>query len=125
MRATRLVLPSQDDDRPVVALIDVYSGRPETASAGGKAPQPVPVRRCPMHYADYHFHQNRPGLRVLQTSWHPYSPAHFAVLASDNRWRLYNTKARALSLGQLYGLPFFSIHGWLWSSECTCDASVH
>lgn len=28
---------------------------------------------------------------ALQASWHPGSSSHFAVLASDNRWRLYHT----------------------------------
>ena len=26
-----------------------------------------------------------------QAAWHPGSSSHFAVLASDNRWRLYHT----------------------------------
>jgi hypothetical protein len=30
-------------------------------------------------------------LTVLQAAWHPGSSSHFAVLASDNRWRLYHT----------------------------------
>lgn len=30
-------------------------------------------------------------LLLLQASWHPGSSSHFAVLASDNRWRLYHT----------------------------------
>jgi hypothetical protein len=28
---------------------------------------------------------------ACQASWHPGSSSHFAVLASDNRWRLYHT----------------------------------
>lgn len=73
---------TQDDDRPVVAVVDVYGGRPDTsastaaAAAGAKgqgtpggaalAGFPAPVRRCALHIADYHLYQNRPGLRLLQ-----------------------------------------------------------
>jgi hypothetical protein len=28
---------------------------------------------------------------TLQAAWHPGSSSHFAVLANDNRWRLYHT----------------------------------
>ncbi|KAL0033161.1 hypothetical protein WJX79_006554 [Trebouxia sp. C0005] len=33
---------------------------------------------------------HRPGLGVLQVTWHPGSDLHFAVLATDNCWRLYH-----------------------------------
>jgi Nuclear pore component len=33
---------------------------------------------------------DRPGLQLLQASWHPSSDVHFAVLASDNVFRLYH-----------------------------------
>lgn len=32
----------------------------------------------------------RAGLQILQVTWHPWSDAHFAVLASDNVLRLYH-----------------------------------
>ena len=33
---------------------------------------------------------DRPGLQILQASWHPASDMHFAVLGSDNVFRLYH-----------------------------------
>jgi hypothetical protein len=33
---------------------------------------------------------DRPGLQILQAAWHPGSDAHFAVLGSDNVFRLYH-----------------------------------
>ena len=33
---------------------------------------------------------DRPGLQILQASWHPGSDVHFAVLGSDNVFRLYH-----------------------------------
>jgi nuclear pore complex protein Nup88 len=87
-----------DDERPAVALLDVYGGHPEAAAAGASgaasgASGAPPARRCALHFADYRLFQARPGLRVLQAAWHPHSASHFGVLTSDSKWRLYGTQA--------------------------------
>lgn len=46
---------------------------------------------------------NTPTLSKHQASWHPSSSAHFGVLASDNRWRLYHT-ARLAEAEQTFWL---------------------
>lgn len=69
----------------VVALLDVYGGYPLPGAPGRPK-----ERRCTLHIAEQHFFSVRPGLRVQQATWHPLSPAHFYVLTSDNRLRVYN-----------------------------------
>ena len=47
---------------------------------------------------------SRPGLRLLQVSWHPRSPSHVALLTSDSVLRLYRTTACAATPEQEFDL---------------------
>lgn len=78
----------QENELPVLALVDVYGGRPADSHEGGGAG--APRKLCPLHHVHASLHSNRPGLQLLQASWHPHSGSHFAVLASDGRLRLYS-----------------------------------
>ncbi|KAF8058440.1 NUP88 [Scenedesmus sp. PABB004] len=94
----------QDDSVPVLALVDVYASQPAPAGAPPSASHPGAKQRLasllPVHQGLY---GERPSLRILQVAWHPGSSAHFAALASDNRWRLYHT-ARLAEAEQTFAL---------------------
>jgi hypothetical protein len=90
----------QEDDVPVLALVELYGaelvdpGGPQGGGLGANGASPAPApRRLRARMARVHdgLHSRRPGLRILQASWHPASPGHFAALASDGVWRLYST----------------------------------
>lgn len=65
---------SQEDGLPALHLISLTQ-RDDDAAA-------VPLNDVQL--------VDRPGLQILQASWHPGSDVHFAVLGSDNVFRLYH-----------------------------------
>jgi hypothetical protein len=86
---------------------------PPSPSPSSGAPRRYVASLTPVHPRVF---SSRPGLRVLQVSWHPggggLGPAgsggggagpHFAVLSSDARWRLYNA-ARLAEAEQTFHL---------------------
>ena len=91
--------PRQDADVAVVALVDLYAaelidpGGPAGGGGADGAPDAPRRLRAPLVRVDADFLARRPGLRLLQAAWHPAATGHFAVLASDGVWRLYDSAA--------------------------------
>ncbi len=74
---------------PVLALVDLYAA--ELVDPGGPAPDAPRRLRAPLTLVHPDLYPRRPGLRLLQAAWHPAAAGHFAALASDGVWRLYNS----------------------------------
>lgn len=66
--------PRQEDGLPALHLISLTQGEGDAAA--------LPLGDSLL--------VDRSGLTILQASWHPGSDVHFAVLASDNVFRLYH-----------------------------------
>ncbi len=116
--AIRCTVRLQDSTVLEVAVVDLHGGQPLPSPARGRAPglrgttppPPAPSatrhRQCRLHPVDPSLFSSRPGLLLLQASWHPHSEAHLLLLTSDNRLRLYHvTHTLALAEQTLHLMP--------------------
>eukprot|EP00891_Asterochloris_glomerata_P001339 jgi/Astpho2/1339/Aster-x0997 len=69
-------------ESPEVAVVEL--GRPHSSSH-------LPAK-CKSFPVDRKLFSSRPGLKLLHAAWHPGSYTHFALLTSDQTWRLYHTE---------------------------------
>ncbi|KAK9817682.1 hypothetical protein WJX72_000600 [[Myrmecia] bisecta] len=115
---------TEDPDIGAIAVVSLALGPPTASNSGEQA--------CECTRVDAELFSSRPGLRILQVSWHPGSEAHLAVLTSDNTWRLYSVHdlslpeqrfelqlkgRRSLGLGggqgrQAVAFAFGAAHAW-------------
>eukprot|EP01024_Parvocaulis_polyphysoides_P025341 TRINITY_DN23143_c0_g1_i15.p1 TRINITY_DN23143_c0_g1~~TRINITY_DN23143_c0_g1_i15.p1 ORF type:complete len:780 (-),score=154.33 TRINITY_DN23143_c0_g1_i15:2292-4631(-) len=85
---------STTDNCPLLFLMDTADARPipkkekKKQNNDGK----TSVFQCKIQEVDPGMIKGMVGLSVLQISWHPHSNSHFAVLMSDNDFRLYSTQ---------------------------------
>ena len=89
------VAVDDDDDLYAARVVDVSSGGrplPNDPAASSSSPTVRAFEAASSPLASALF-ASRPGLRVLQLTWHPLSPAHAVLLTSDSCLRLYRAAA--------------------------------